>query len=328
VADELSLLDISALIKTPIESTVMLSMFKGRLPSPIDFIPTKTVAALSMQTARVTEPDSPTTRNLGGSAGVYKAKVSDRTETLKIIQDKVTLDVVYLSVKNYIEDPIELQFRVYGQVLKADLNNLFIAGDPSADETEPEGLDYRLRNDATFINMSVDAGALDVDNNDANRNSWLDKIDETITLVGGGAPEICIINRQTWLRLRSALRNLKLLDTTKDQHDREIMQLYNTKFLNAGQTAPNVLTPAAAGQIITDDGATSIFGDASTTPMYFLDIAGPEGVKLLQMHNLKSERLGVNPNDPAEYVVSMLYPMGINVPQKFAIGSLQGLDIT
>lgn len=324
-ASELTLLDIAATIKTPIESTVMLSMFIGRLPSPIDFVPTKTVSSLSMQTVRVTETDSPTTRHLGGSAGGYKAKVSDQTETLKIIQDKVTLDVVYLSVKNYIEDPIELQFRIYGKVLKADLNNLFIAGNPGTDPTEPAGLDYRLRNDATFLDMSVNANGLDVDANDANRNTWLDNIDEAITLCGGGNPQVLITNRQGWLKLRSALRHLKILDTTKDQHDREIMQLYSTKILNAGQTAPNVLTPAASGQIIGNDTATSIFGTASTTPMYFLETTGLEGVKLLQLHNLKSERLGVNPNDPAEYVVSMLYPLGFSVPQKFAISSIQGL---
>ena len=326
-ASELTLLDIAATIKTPIESTVMMAMFQSRLPSPIDFLPTKTIAALSMQTVRVTEPDSPTTRHLGGSAGGYKAKVSDQTETLKIIQDKVTLDVVYLAVKNYIEDPIELQFRIYGKVLKADLNNLFIAGNPGSDPTEPEGLDFRLRNDATFVDQSVDAADLNVDASDANRNTWLDLIDEAITLCGGGAPQVMVVNRQTWLKLRSTLRNLKILDTTRDQHDREIMQLYTTKILNAGQTAPNVLTPKASGQIIGDDTATSTFGDALTTPMYFLETTGKEGVTLLQLHNLKSERLGVNPADPAEYVVSMLYPVGFMVPQKFAMSSIQGLDI-
>lgn len=327
MASDVTLLDIAATVKEPVTSQVLLGAFEGQLPSPVDFYPTRKVDQLSMKTVRVTDPDAPTTRAIGGSAGSYKAKVSDRTESLKVIQDKVTFDVVFLKQKGYIEDPIDLQFRIYGESLKHELNNLIVNGDPGADETEPEGLQYLADNDAMFSGQGVDAGGLDVDANDANRNTWLDRIDEAMELSGGGAPDICILNRQSYRKFRSALRNLKLYDTTQDQFDRRVMMYENTKFVDAGQTPAGMLSPSGT-QVLLDDGYTDIFGNSSASIMFFVSFKGEMGAKIAHLGPPENERLGINPNDPAQYVVSMTYCPGFSYPIRFAFSTLQGLDVS
>jgi len=328
IESELTMLDMAAIQQKPLVKGIMMAMFKGVLPSPMEQLPVKTVGALAQRVSRLTDAGAPSTRNINEAVAVYAAHFTTGTETLKIIENKIPIDKVLLAEKNHIQDPMTLQTKTYSSVVRNTVNDLLINGDPVADESNPAGLQYRLGNDAMFLNQCVDANALDVDNSDTERNLWLDHIDEAITLCGGGNPDICIVNRQTWIKFRSALRVLKLLDTTKDQFDRLIMRYGNVRIINAGQLPANVLTSAAAGQVIGDDTGTSVFGTATSTPMYFLDTRSEEGCKLLQLHPLKVTRVGLDASDPGQFVVDVTWPIGFHLPQKFCVSSVQGLDIT
>jgi hypothetical protein len=331
-ATDLNLLDLSVLEQKDMNRAVMFAMFKGVLPSPMDLIPVSTAKSLSQQTLRLTNPGSTTTRALGGAAGDFKAQFSDKAEPLTIIHDDIKLDPVHLDIKTYVQDPIALQVRAYGQTVRAKINDMMINGDQGSDETLISGFFPRLRDDPTFLNQSVDAGTsgtpLNVDGSDANMFLWLDKIDEAITLCGGGNPDLCIVNRQTWIKLRSILRRQKLLDTTRDQYDRELMTYGNVKILNAGQKEAGLLTSAAAQQVIGDDTLTDNVGNSNATPMYFVQTTGEEGVRLLQLHSMRVKRVGLNTNNTAEFVVTIIWPVGLLIPQKFALSALMGLDIT
>lgn len=324
----LSLLDIAAAEVKPLKRAIMMSMFKGRLPSPADFLPVENAQGLTQQIVRMTDGGSPTTRNINEAVAAYQAKFSDREETLKIIENKIVIDKVLLDVKTYIQDPIAMQTRAYGEIVKNTVNNLLINGDPTSDTSDPAGLDFRIKNDAFFLNQSVNAANLDVDASDANRLTWLDHIDNVITLVGGGASGNFIVNRQTWIKFRSSLRALKLLDTTKDQFDREITQYGNHKIYDAGLKPAGAVSGAVAQQVIGDDTHTSAYGTASTTPMYLVSVEGDEGARLLQLHPLRVTKVGLDPGDPKDYVVDVTWPVGFLFPSKYALGSIQGLNIT
>lgn len=324
----LTMLDMAAIEQKPLKKAIMKAMFKGVLPSPMEQLPVETANALTQQVTRLTSAGSPSTRNINDTVSAYEAKFTTGVETLKIIENKIEVDKVLLDVKTYIQDPLSLQVTTYSAVIRNTVNHLLINGNPTADETQPAGLHYRLQNDAMFLNQGVDANGLATYTNEATALSWLNLIDEGIELCGGGAPDICVVNRQTWRGFRAALRRNKLLDTTRDQFDRVIMQYGTTKFINAGQKPDNVLDSSAAGQVIGDDTQTSIFGTASSTPMYFLSTAAEEGCKLLQLHPLRVTRVGINPNDPGKFVIDVTWPIGFLLPQKFCLSSVEGLDIT
>ena len=327
----LTMLDIAAIEQKPLVKAIQMAMFEGQLPTPMEMLPVASAQSLTQQTIRMTDGGAPTTRNLGDAVVGYKATFADRHETLKIIENAVKLDKIYLDIKTLVQDPLALQFKAYGAVVKSKVNDLFINGDPTAVVSDPAGLRFRLQNDATFLNQAVNAAGLDlhtVATLEANSHTWLDFIDEAITLCGGGDPDLAIINRQTWIRFRSALRRLKILDTTRDQFDREIMTYGRVKFVNAGQKASGVLTSAAAQQVIGNDTETSLFGTVNTTPMYFVQTRSEEGVRLLQLHPMRMVKVGLDTGDPGQYVIDFTWPIGFATPQKFCISTVQGLDIT
>lgn len=321
-----TLLDMAVIENKPMKKAIMIAMFKGQLPSPAESLPIEGATSLSQQSIRMTDAGTPTTRNVGEQVSTYAAKFSTEEETLKIIENKITIDKVLLDVKNYVQDPIALQTQAYGLVIKNTLNNLLISGDPGADVSDPAGLDYRFRNDATFVGQAIDGLNTDVKASDANRHKWFDFIDEAVSLVRGQA-DYAYINRQTWLNFRSALRRLNLLDTTKDQFDREIMTYGNTKFVDAGQAPSGALSSAAASQVIGHDTATSTMdaSDTTTTPMYFVNTQSADGIRLLQLHPLRVTKPGIDPGDPGQFVVDVTWPIGFLTPQKFCMSSIQGL---
>lgn len=327
MADALTMVDLAVMEQRPLRKGFLMSMFKGRLPSPMDRLPVQAAKSLSQEILRMTDPGTANFRNLGASVSSYKATFANGIEVLKVIEDKVTLDKIYLEIDTFVQDPIAAQIRAYGDVVRALVNDMFINGDPGADETVPAGLRYRLQNDAMFLNQSIDAEGLDVDLNSTNMHKWLDFIDELITLVGGGRPDILIMNRQEWIRFRSVLRREKLLTTSKDSFDRVVSEYDGIPFINAGQKPAGLLTSAASQQVIPNNTQTSIYNTANTTPLYALKLGDEEGASLLQLHPLRTKKLGINTNNPAEYVIDFTWPVGFLIPQKFALGSIQGLVI-
>ena len=324
----LTALDLAVLEKDPLKKGIMLAMFKGQLPSPLDLLPVENAQSLTQEVIRMTDAGTPSTRNLNDSVASYQAKFARGAETLKIIENKITLDPTFLDIKTYVQDPIGLQTQAYGKVVRTTIIDLLINGDPGSDVTQPAGLDYRLRNDADFNGQAIDSSKIDIspDTSDANRNSFLNFFDEAIQICNGMG-DLAIINRQTLIGIRALLRVLKLLDTTKDQFDRKIMVYGDTKLVDAGLKPAGVITAGVADQVIGHDTATGIFGDGTSTPMYLMNISGEESCKLLQLHPFRVQKLGINVNNPAEWVVDVKWPIGFLTPTKFSIASVDSLGL-
>lgn len=312
--------------KNPVLKKVYEGFFKGRLPTPTDFIPRETVDSFGPRSLHLTSTDTPTTRNLNGAAGAYRVKYADRNETVKIIQDALKIDVEQTEV-SYVRDPIDLQLTQYGRDLSAHENDLLINGNPDTDDTQPAGLLYRFNNDAAMLGQGVDAANLVPNTNDATRDSFLLLLDEASELCGGGSPDLMVMNRQSWRIFRACLRNRKFLDQNRDQFDRMIQSYNGAKFVNPGKTAATQLSAAAAGQIMLADGTTSIFGTASMSQIIFLATEGDDGIRILQVHGLKTQKVGINPNNTTELVQDMRSTFGLMLPSQFCASILDGINM-
>ncbi len=325
---EIPLIESALHEKNPALKEVYEGMFRGRLPSPIEYIPRTTVDTFGPKSLHLTLTDRPTTRNLNAAAGSYRAKWSDRSETIKVIQDALKIDIEQTEV-SYMsgQDPIDLNLRQYGKDLLALENELLLTGNPSADDTVPAGLLYRFNNDATLIGQGVDAEDLDIDADDASRFQFLEDLDESHELCGGGKVDQMCMNRQTWRKFRAALRVLRILDNHQDQFDRMVQTYNGAMFCNPGQVPQGQLTSAESQQIIPSDTLTSIFGDANTTPIFNISHTGKEGLRVLQVHGLKTDRLGRNPENVTEVVVDMRSTFGLFLPTKFCVSLLDGLNV-
>lgn len=328
MAGEIPLVESALHEKNPALKEVYEGMFRGKLPAPCDYIPRTTVDSFGPKSLHLTHTDTPTTRNLNAAAGSYRAKWSDRTETIKVIQDALKIDIEQTEVAYMSgQDPLDLNLRQYGTDLKALENELVLRGDPDTDDTKPAGLFYRFDNDATLLSQAVDGNSLDIDANDANRFAFLELLDESHELCGGGQPDIMAMNRQTWRKFRAALRQLRVLDTTQDQFDRQVQTYNGVKFCNPGLKPADQLSSAASGQIIPVDDLTGVYGDASTTPIFNISTTGKEGFRIIQVHGLKTERIGRNPANTTEVVLDMRSTLGIFLPTIFCVSLLDGLDV-
>jgi len=327
--DNLTLMDVSALAEKEVDKTIYKGFFEGMLPTPIDSIPIKNRKGFTYKTLRLTRTGRPTTRKIGGAAGNYKAGFGDESETISVIQDKITFDVELPEASDYITDPFDIQLIQWGDDLHRLMNELFAIGGLSGNDTEPFGIAYQLKRNAKFAGQGVDAGGLDIDASDDNRHAWLDFINEARRRCAGGAVDIMGMNAQTYLKFESALRRLRLLDTTKDQFGRDIRTYMGAKFMDWGMKPENALGAESTGQIIGDDTQTSIFGDANTTPIYFIHTGGDvQGAKIAQVHGLKTKNLGQNTADPSEIVYDARSTQGNHFPVRYTISSVEGLTVS
>ena len=162
-APSVTMLDVAAAEQKPLRRGILKAIFTVGLPSYVEQLPIEKANAFSQQTLRVSDMGTPSTRNVGQAVSAYNAQFDNQTETLKIIENYISIDKELLEVSSYVQDVLTMQTEAYGEVVKLTANNLLVAGNPGSDVTQPAGLDYRVRNDALFINQSVNAAGLDVD---------------------------------------------------------------------------------------------------------------------------------------------------------------------
>jgi len=109
-----------------------------------------------------------TWRNVGGTPGEAKATFAQRTEALKAIGGQIPVDRLVLKAKNTVQDLRQSQIDAHVEAMAYEFNDMFINGDPLADESIPAGLRYRMTNEERFTSQTISAGAAyDVDADDA-----------------------------------------------------------------------------------------------------------------------------------------------------------------
>jgi hypothetical protein len=216
------------------------------------------------------------------------------------------------------------------------VNDLFINGDPTTNVKNPTGLKYRSENDARFWGGAttgndrgqvLDANNFDIDANAVNQAAWLDKIDDVIYRVDAHKPSFCVMNKQTLMKLRSTLRALKLLDTTKDQFDRRIDVYADCPLLDIGVKAAGAILGDAANQVIPNNTETSPFqATANTTSLYFVR-TGDAYVQGLQMGALATNDLGQLKDSPHLVRTNIQWVLGFYVGQARSFSRLAGLVV-
>lgn len=237
-----------------------------------DRIPYETTGALQLPVTYLSGIPTVPLRHINEAATSVEATHNQLIETLHIIDTDIDIDPVLLDNKHQIQ-PIEVvQTKAIVKAMGYRINDLMINGSPVVDAREPQGLLFRLANDVRFNGQTVNA-----DTNttpvgvspaaaDANFLTLLNKLDELLYLMDatdGTKNIIFIMNRQMVLTIWAGLRKLKLLDTTRDQFDREIGVYRGVPFIDIGFKASAAVdgTPDAAAAAV-----NQIIGNNSDTP--------------------------------------------------------------
>jgi len=197
-----------------------------------------------------------------------KVPFGQRSETLKIMSDKITVDRQLLNNRSSHVNPMAASIEGYSKAVAYELVNQLINGDPFTNTDEPAGLVYRFKNDGRLSdgsnNPATQKRVVDANNTSpdfttaADRNKLFNAIHEAFSIMDGGAPDIMVTNRQVILGLSSAARNAgTLFSQSRDQYDRPLTTFQGVPIVDAGVKPVGALSLATANQILptgtTDD---------------------------------------------------------------------------
>jgi len=326
-----TLVDMAMLEKNPLRKGVLMTLLEE--PFVIDRIPWENTGALSVTVTYVSGVPTVSFRNVNEPPANVEASTAQFQETLKVMEVNVDVDSVLLKPTNLIQNPRTLQTQVVVKGIAYTVNDLFINGSPVTNVKDPTGLKYRCENDARFWGGAtsgndrgqvLDVAGATVVTNDATRLAWLDNIDDVMFRVDAHKPSFAVLNKQTLLRLRSTLRALKLLDTTKDQFDRRIDVYADCPLLDIGVKAAGAILGKASDQILLHNGETSPFSTTGSTSSLYMVRTGDAYVQGIQLGALSTDDLGQLKDSPHLVRTNIQWILGFYVGQARSFSRLCG----
>jgi len=336
-----------AVLKTLVENVKMMDKIKW-----------VTDKNLTSTTPYLSDLPAPAFRSLNAAATEIKATWSQLQETKSILEVNILVDPVLLmldSIQNVEAANAEAAVKGIGYFV----NEMLIQGDSTvADSNEPDGILRRLRSDPRMngqtVNATTNTVVLDITpatGTDAERFSYLDKLDEVIAVMNGVSGGESIkdisflcnsqIERNNW----SMVRRLKLFDTTKDQFDRVFTSHRGVIFIDQGFLPTDAIdgTFDSEGlvngtQIISNDadgGAaneTLISGNGAndydnSTSLYCVRF-GEDYFYGNQVAPMKVRHLGESVDNTHQSKVNIRWVFGFGTSQKRSLARLVGLDVS
>lgn len=355
----ITLLDELALEKQELRKGVIQSLVE-QVPIQ-DRLTWETIDSTQITLTRLNEVPRVPLRLINEVPSGVQVSHSQSQETLYIMDTDIDIDPVLMMAKNRVMSLEVAQVRGVMAGVGYQINDLFINGDPGADPRNPMGLKVRLRDDVRFaggvVNASGDTTKLDFspDASDANLLSALYKLDELHMFVLRGQTDAFISNQQFVLNIWAAMRKLKILDTTRDQFDREINMYRKVPILDIGYTPEAAIsgTPDAStvesNQIIGFDADDYDAGNdpgpgnganayTNTNTVYAVrwspstgraDGSATDGLIALQHAPLKVDPIGRTQEPPHYFRTNLLWVFNPCVPLDHrCIGRLVGLQLT
>lgn len=183
------------------------------------------------------------TRNINEGYSQVKGTTKDEPWDTKFYGGDIKIDVQVENLANAIESETSLQTNMFITGMAADWTYDFIANDPTINPKGMNGLKYLVSNfqnsrQQIFLdsNSNNTGTALDVTANSASKQKFINALHKGLKYVGadrGG--KICIYNNENlYLGVSAVLRSSGLLDTTKDEFDREFSTFAGHPLIDVG----------------------------------------------------------------------------------------------
>lgn len=344
----ITLLDELNLEKDDLRAGVIESMLE-QVPM-LDRIPWETTSGLHQSVVRLTEIPRIPMRMINETPDGVKVRHSQSQETLYIMDTDIDIDPVLLKAKNTVMSLEVAQTKGVTAAIGYQVNDMFINADTNTDPREPLGLKVRLRDDIRFAGGTVNATAnatkrdFSPDASDADLLAGLYSLDQLHVQTMRQKTSAFISNQQFALNIWAALRKLKLLDTTRDQFDREIGLYHNVPILDVGYKPESAIngvpdaTTVELHQIIGFDADDYDAGDPgpgnganayqNTNTIYGV-VWGENNLVGLQMGPLQTDPIGKTQEPPHYFRTNFLWVFNPCVPlQLRCIGRLLGFQLT
>lgn len=160
--------------------------------------------------------------------------VNPKSETLVILGGDADVDTFIVKTRGNLNDQRALQTRGKVKAASYKFQDAFINGDTGVDANSFDGLAKRLTGSQV---ISAGTNGLEiVGSDDAARHSFLDKLDELLAAVNGGADAL-YMNASVLSKIKSSARRLTIYDQTTDQFGRQVATYNGVPLIDIGNKA-------------------------------------------------------------------------------------------
>lgn len=319
MGDPITLADFSKLETDPLRKSVI---DQFRMESVLmDMVKFETIGALGITIIRYKELPSVAFRKIGNPFPTSKGKTEKRTEVIAAMGGTIDVDKTLVKANNTVAKVRAVQQSMMLKAMSYNFNDKFINGDRLVNEDEFQGIKSRIDalNDAGFTSQYIDCG-LGTDegilHDDDSMHTFLDKLDGLIYSFDGHNPDGLLMNSSVLLAVRSLLRRLKLLDTSKDQFGRIIDMYGKVPLLDVGTKADQIT------HIIPN--TETLGGNASGSSIYGYKFGIGTHLWGIQEYPMDVTDKG-ELEDGVTYRTVVDWPLGLAIVNPRAVGRLYGV---
>jgi len=255
------------------------------------------------------------------STGHFEQKV----ENISLLGGMIDTDKALARAKNTIADARAIQQQMMVKAIAYKFNDKFINGDPTTDPEEFKGISKRVDDivaegfTSQYINGNNSTAGKGFLYEDAAGKAFLTKVDELIYSIKGHNPDYLLMNSKTLLALRTVLRNLRLLDTTRDMFDRVVNVYQTAKLVDIGCKADQTT------EIITNTENDGTNADSSS--IYAVKFGIGEYLWGIQEYGMEVTDKGLLEAKPV-YRTEIDWPLGLAHIDPRSISRLYGVMAT
>ena len=149
--------------------------------------------------------------------------VNQKTETLSILGGDADVDTFIQQTRSDLNDQRQIQTTMKVKAAVITYQDAFINGDNGANPEEFDGLFQRLTGGQVITAGTNGANIIGAD--DAERNVFMDKLDETIDAVEGNV-DVLYMAKNARTKLRASARRLQYWERDRDEFGR-VVEFYN-----------------------------------------------------------------------------------------------------
>jgi hypothetical protein len=236
---ELSKIETDVLRKSVADTLLMES-------SVLEMVPWETIGTLSTSVIKMKDLPSVGFRKINAGYSESTGTFEQKTESISLLGGYIDTDKALARAKNTVADARAIQQQMMLKAIAYKFNDYFINGSMAAD---PEAFNGILKRITDIVADGYTAQKIDcagtygaardsgIRYSDAQSYNFLNKLDELIYSIKGHNPDFLLMNMKTLLCVRSLLRQLKLLDTTKDMFDRSVDTYAGARLIDIGVKA-------------------------------------------------------------------------------------------
>ena len=281
-----TLAQVSKLETDPLKKGVIQNIL--RASKLMELVPFENVSSLQSIAVRWTSLPDVAFRRINSGYTQSEGDVEQVYESVYAFGGEMEIDRVFDKIKSsMIKDPRQLNIEMKTMAMALAFANYFINGDHATDADGFEGLKKRIANMPS--RQSVRAGSttdvLDPTASAANARRYVDKWEEAYYRANGGDVQAIISNELIQWGLGRVMRYAgisggSLLDTSKDQFDREILSYKGSPIIDAGLKGDLATEIVPVNETAEDAGADA-------TSAYFVPFNMEQGIQGIQLSDME-----------------------------------------